>query len=1042
MADESRASGRLLTLRFTSFLVTQFLGAANDNALKLTIVSYVLWQTTDEAAQVRYSSLATILFPLPFLLFSPLAGFLADRFTKSRVLFWAKCPEIAVMALSIPAFATGSVWALLIVLFLMAAQSAFFSPAKYGLLPESVEHRHLSMANGLVEMTTNGAILVGSVLGVAVFAAFRDDLTRASVVYLVIAVLGSLTALHVPRTPPGDPHARPEWLVGAARHGWAAIRSRPELVQTLLGTAYFSFLGSVFLTIVPVYGRNVLGLGAERASLLLMILSVGMAVGAVAAGRLSQGRVEIGLVPLGSLGLSAFSIALVTLGPRGPTVLDVPAATVVSLLGLGGSAGLFIVPLNALYQQRSPQGHKGRLIAFSNVVNFGAVLLAGAIPFALSRTLGLGSRGLVLVVAASTLAVTAYVLIRLPNFFVRLVLYLLTNVFYRIEVRGDEHIPKGGALIVANHVSWVDGLLVGTACDRMIRFLMFRPYYEIPGLEWFFRRMRAIPIAGGDPPEKREESFARAKDEIRRGHVVCIFAEGAITRTGNLLRFRRGFERIAEGMDAPIVPVCLDGVWGSLFSWERGRLLFKWPRQLRVAVRVVFGAPLPPTAKAHEVRRAIQQLSVDAFRLRKRRQRSLEVEFLRTARRFWRRPFVADARGRNATFGQALARSVALAETFPKPRTTERIGLLVPPGVTGALATLAALWAGRTCVPLDAAAGPERLGSQIEVAGLDTVLVDPALVLALGLGTALAGVQTIDVAAAEARLAPSRALRLRLRFLPLAWLRSRVLGDRSRDVDRIAAVVFSDSPSLGGRTSGAQLSHHNILSNMESLKQVFRVSRDDRVLGVLPFSNPFGLFGTLLLPAVVGVPVVYHDDPHDLATIARLSREHGVSVLPVPSVHLDRLIDSLDASDLGTLRHAVVGGAPLAQTTARRFAEKFGVEPLEGLGCAECAPLISLNVPNAAEARGQTTLRPGTVGRPLPGVAVRIVDPRDGRDLPPGEVGTLWVSGPNVMQGYVNDDALTRASFCDGWYRTGFVAALDDDGFLSVRRTLAGVNLQ
>ncbi len=1040
MAGAADGNGRLVTVRFASFLVAQFLGAANDNAFKLTIVSYVLWRVTDEAAQVRYSSMATLLFPLPFLLFSPIAGFLADRCTKSRVLFWAKCPEIVAMALAIPALAAGSVEALLAVLFLMATHSAFFSPAKYGLLAECVEHRHLSMANGLVEMTTNVAILTGSFLGVVLFGTFRDDLSRAGYVYLAIAVVGSLAALHVPRTPPGDPQARPEWFAGAVRHGWAAVRARPELVQTLLGTAYFSFLGSVFLTIVPVYGRNVLGLGAERASLLLMFLSVGMALGAIAAGRLSQGRVEIGLVPLGSLGLSLGSIALVVLGAHGPRLVGVPAWTAASLLGLGCSAGLFIVPLNALYQQRSPEGHKGRLIAFSNLVNFGAVLIAGAIPFTLSRTLGLGSRGLVLAVAASTLLVTAYVLIRLPNFLVRLVLYLLTNVFYRIEVTGDEHIPKGGALFVANHVSWVDALLVGTASDRMIRFLMFRPYYEIPAFEWFFRRMRAIPIAAGDPPEQREESFARARDEIRRGHVVCIFAEGSITRTGNLLRFRRGFERIADGMDAPIVPLCLDGVWGSLFSWERGRVLFKWPRRLRVHVRVVFGEHLPPTTKAHEVRRAIQALSVDAFRLRKRGQRSLDVEFLRTARRFWRRPFLADAAGRGATFGQALARAAALAEVIPAPVATERIGLLVPPGVPGALATLAVLWSGRTAVFLDADAGPERLRSQIETAGLDAVLVAPALVSARGLEAGLRGVRAVDVVAAEARLAPRLGLRLRLRLLPIAWQRPRRAGDRSRDVDRIAAVVFSDLPRLGGRTCGAELSHHNILSNMESLKQVFRVSRDDRILGVLPFSNSFGLFGTLLLPAVVGVPVVYQDDAADLATTARLSREHGVSLLPVPAAHLDRLIDALAAADLAALRHAVVGGTPLARATAERFAAKFGIEPLEGLGCAECAPLISLNVPNAlAGARGQATLRPGTVGQPLPGVAVRIVDWRDGRDLPPGETGELWVSGPNVMHGYVNDEAATRAALEDGWCRTGFAASLDEDGFLSIDRTLVEV---
>ncbi len=1016
---------RLVTPRFASFLAAQFLGAANDNAFKLTIVSFVLWRVPDEAAQVRYSSIATVLFPLPFLLFSPLAGYLADRFTKSRVLFWAKAPEILAMTLAIPAFALGSVEALLGVLFLMATQSAFFGPAKYGLVVETVEHRHLSMANGLVEMTTNIAVLGGSVLGIAVFAAFSENLALAGVVYVAIALAGTVAAAHVPRTPPGDPSARPEGLPGAVRRGLAELRGRPELVQTLLGTAYFSFLGSVFLAIIPVYGRNVLGLAAQPSSMLLMVVAVGMAVGALAAGRLSHGRVEIGLVPLGSLGLSLWSIALVLAGTRGPHVLGLPLCAVVSLVGLGLSAGLFIVPLNALYQQRSPAGRKGRLIAFLNLVNFGAVLVAGAVPFVLSRTLAIGSRGIVLGAALSTLAVTAYVLARLPNFLVRLVLYLLTNVFYRIEISGDEHIPRGGALLVANHVSWVDGLLVGTASDRMIRFLLYRPYYEIPALTWFFRRMRVIPIASRDTPEQREASFAQARDEIRRGHVVCIFAEGSITRTGNLLRFRRGLEQIVRGLDAPVIPVCLDGVWGSLFSWERGRVLFKWPRQLRVDVRVLFGAPLPATVRAHEVRRAIQELSVEAFRLRKPKQLSLEASILRTARRFWRRPFLADGTGRRLTFGQALGRSVALARTLPAPGANDRIGVLVRTDVPGAVATLAALWAGRTPVPLDADAGPERLRAQIDAVKLDTVLVAPRLIEERGLAPALDGLRKIDVESAEAALAPGPGLALRLRFGPTGRL-------VEREPDRVAVVVLSDSHGTDGRPRGVELTHHNILSNMESLKQVFRISREDRILGLLPFANAFGLFGTLLLPAAVGVPVVLNHDSDDLDTLARLSREHRVTLLPVPGERLELMLERLSEDDLRTLRYVVVRAGSLAPGTAVRFEDKFGVEPLEGLGCPECAPLISLNAPNVvAEARGQTAQRRGTVGQPLPGIAVRIVDPR-GRDLEPGVPGSLLVSGPNVMRGYVDDPQGTREVLRDGWYHTGFCATLDEDGFLTV----------
>jgi acyl-[acyl-carrier-protein]-phospholipid O-acyltransferase / long-chain-fatty-acid--[acyl-carrier-protein] ligase len=318
------------------------------------------------------------------------------------------------------------------------------------------------------------------------------------------------------------------------------------------------------------------------------------------------------------------------------------------------------------------------------------------------------------------------------------------------------------------------------------------------------------------------------------------------------------------------------------------------------------------------------------------------------------------------------------------------------------------------------------LRAEIDAVKLDTVLVAPRLVAERGLGPALAGLETVDVESAEARLAPGLGLALRLRFGPTA----RLVG---RDLDRVAAVVLSQQ-APDGRRRGVELTHHNIRSNMESLKQVFRISRDDRILGLLPFANAFGLFGTLLLPAVVGVPVVLDDDPADLETLARLSREHGVTLLPVPGEQLEQLIERLSQDDLRTLRYVVVRAGSLAPETAARFADKFGIEPLEGLGCPECAPLISLNAPNVvAEARGQTAQRTGTAGQPLPGIAVRIVD-AEGRDLEPGVRGSLLVSGPNVMRGYVDDPQRTREVLRDGWFHTGFYATLDEDGFLTVER--------
>jgi len=1005
--DGGRA--RLGSPRFLSFLFVQFVGAANDNAFKQTLTLLILALPLTEREQAAYSSLATALLPLPFLLFSPLAGYLADRFPKQRMILITTAPEVLAMALGAVGFAIQSVPFLLGVLFVGAAQSAFFSPVKYGLLPESMEHRDLSMANGVLQMATNVAILAGAILGLVAFQQFRDRLELAGLLYVSTALLGTLFAAYVPRTPPGNPRARLRLNpLATLREDWAEVRRTSHLDQALLGLAYYWLLGSLFFAVVPLFARNVLGTSVGGAGVMLMILAVGISAGSVLAGRLSHGRVELGLVPLGSLGLGLCCLDLGLYGGLGPRLAGgLPARAVLDLLGLGVAGGLFVVPLSAQVQQRSPEGGKGRILACSNLLSFSGVLAAAGAMHLLFQVLGVGSRQVVLACGLLTLGVTAYIVALAPQFLVRLVLWLLTNTLYRLQIVGDRHLPAGGGLLVANHVSWVDWLLLGSACDRMVRFLMFRPLHETPGLRWFFRRMHAIPIAAGDPPPLSEESLAKARREIEAGHLVCIFAEGSITRTGHLLPFKRGLERIAAGTAAPIIPVCLDGVWGSLFSYERGRVLFKRPRHPRAPVRVLFGAPLPPTATAFEVRERIQELAVEGFRLRRELQRPLAVELLRRCRRWRRRPFLVGADGRRLTYGQALAHALWLRRRlFASSAPGARVACVLPPGIDATLANLAALLAGRVVVNLPPDLAPEPLREMLE-------RLHPAHVIT-----------TVELERARATgREPGPADRLLAgRWVPAPVQRALFLGRGRRPprLDDAAAVVFGSRP--------VSLSHHNLLSNIESLAQVFRLERGDRILGLLSCSSSFGLTGNLLAPLMAGTAIVWPADPADVPAAAALAVREGVTVLPVAAERLGAFA-ALPAGALAGLRDVVTAGPALAGETLARFAERHGVTPRTGLGCEEAAPLIALDVP-AARPRGAGGAR--RVGHPLPGVAVRIVDPESGRALGAEHPGRLWVRGPNVMLGYVDDPAATARVVRDGWLDTGHVARVEADGHLTV----------
>ncbi len=1021
--------------RFACFLLAQFLGAANDNAFKVTLLLLILVTVPDETSQVVYSSAATALFPIPFLLFSPVAGYLADRFPKHRVLLLTKTPEIVAMAIATAGFAFGSLWLLLFALFLMATHSAFFSPAKYGILPEVFENQDLSLANGVLELTTNLAILIGSVAGVLVYGRFKGDLASAGWVYVAIAVVGTAAVVFVPRAPAGNPSAAFAWnLLEAVRRDWRETRENRTLVYTLLGIAYFGFLGSLFLTLIPVFGKNVLHLGEERSGILLAVLSIGIGAGSVLAGRLSKGHVEIGLVPLGSLGISFFAFDLALFGNGAWHLpLGLPARAAFDLVALGLASGCFIVPLNALLQQRSPEGMKGRLIAFSNVLTFTAVLLAAAVPSLLTGAFGLSTSHIILATAAFTVAGSAYVMNLLPDFLVRLVLWLVTNTVYRVQPVDERNIPREGALFVANHTSWVDFLLIGAACDRMIRFLMFRAYYEWKALNWFFRRMGAIPVAGGDPPKKTEESLAIARAQIADGHAVCIFAEGAITRTGNLLKFKRGFERIAADANCPVVPVYVEGIWGSIFSYEGGKFFFKWPKGFRRPVTVVFGEPMPPTAKAHEVRQRIQELSTEAFALRAARQPALGVALVRAARRGGKRRWLTDADGGTLRVTDAVARAIVLARRWFIPGSAEApVGVLLPPGIPAALANFAIALAGRVSVNLDATPPGRIARSFAETTGVATVVSSRAYLAQLGFAEdVLAGRQILDVDDALAALSPDPSITLALRWLP-AWLSvRRLVPSANVDADRVATILASYPEPTSEAPLGAMLTHRNLMANLEALRQVFDVTPDDGILGVLPFSNAMSFATTLWLPVLSGARTVYADAREDMASIAVASER--VTLLAVSPALLGWLTERLGREQLTGLRFAAVGGDPLPASLRDAFRDKFGVEPLEGYGRAECAPIVSLNVPDVQHGREhQKGTRPGTTGHPLPGISLRILDPATAAPLPSGTEGILAIRGPNVMQGYAGDAARTTAVLRDGWYITGDRALLDDDGFLTV----------
>jgi acyl-[acyl-carrier-protein]-phospholipid O-acyltransferase/long-chain-fatty-acid--[acyl-carrier-protein] ligase len=796
----------------------------------------------------------------------------------------------------------------------------------------------------------------------------------------------------------------------------------------VIGLSYFWFLGALVQMDLILLGREVMKIDEIRIGLMVTSLAIGIGAGSMAAGRLSGDKVELGLVPLGSLGMGLSSMLLEWLVPSW-------AGEVVVLALLGFWSGLFVVPLNAFLQQRSGSDEKGRLIATNNFLNMIGIAVASGVLWVLHDKLAIPANKIVLAAGIFTLVGTVFAVSVVRDFLVRFLLWMLTHTIFRIRIAGAENVPfRGPALLVANHVSHVDGFIIGACVQRFIRFMVYRPYYELKALNWFFRLTKAIPVS---PGSRREivASLIQARRELEAGHVVCIFAEGAISRTGNMLPFKRGFERVVEGLDVPVIPVHLDRLWGSIFSFERGRFFWKWPKRIPYPVTVSFGKPLSAQASAEDVRLAIMELGSEAIDRRRSRRDLLHLRFIRVAKRHWFSLAMADSSGRELTHGQALVGSMMLAGWIRRHATqSQNIGLLIPNSVGGALANIAALIAGKVPVNLNYTAGKESMASAIEQCDIRTILTSRQF-LAKAKLEALAGMVFLEdilrtfsswqkfAAAATAFVLPARLIE---------WRANR----EHRGPDSVATIIFSSGST--GTPKGVMLSHSGLLANIEAVAQVFWIDKTDRIVGVLPFFHSFGFTHTLWFPLVARAGVVYHPNPLDAKSIGELVHKYRGTFLLTTPTFCAGYTRKCSAEEFATLRFVLVGAERLGEPVAEAFEAKFGLRPLEGYGATEMSPVIAVNVPDCGEpANRQTGVKTGTVGHPIPGVTVKVVDAETGERLPAGKEGLLLVKGPNRMLGYLAQPEKTAEVTHDGWYVTGDVGCLDDDGFVRITDRLS-----
>ncbi|AVI62526.1 acyl-[ACP]--phospholipid O-acyltransferase [Halomonas sp. GFAJ-1] len=1031
------------------YLIAIFLNAFVDLGHKI-VIQNTIFKSYDGTAQVVLTTLVNGLILLPFiLLFSP-AGHVADSYPKVRILRVSAWATVAVSLGITTAYYQGWFWLAFAMTLLLAIQSAFYSPAKYGLVKGLFGKPRLAEANGLIQAVTIGAILAGTVAFTALFESWvSPDAETPNKLLRQIAPLGWLLVLNsilqvatlyrlpLDSTQRSDtPLTWQRYLKGAALKGNLRIIARQPVIRlSIIGLATFWSVGQVLLAAFPAYAKDALSI--DNTLVLQGILAasgMGIALGSLLASKLSHNRIETGLIPVGALG--------VALGLWCLPLFATPTGQAVNFIFIGIMGGLSIVPLNALIQFHAADNELGTVLAANNWIQ-NIAMLGFLVLTALFALVGVESLYLLLLIASVALVGGGYTVIKLPQSLVRFLLSFLLTRRYRVDVHGLENLPaQGGVLLLGNHISWVDWAMVQIASPRPVRFVMLKSVYQRWYLRGFLKALGCIPIERGSAAEN---ALADVAKQLNAGEVVCLFPEGAISRTGQLGEFRRGYERACKmaNADVNIVPFYLRGLWGSQFSRSSSKHKELRNAPLHRSVVVAFGKPLAKDTSADVLKRRIFEQATHSWQHAVDELPTLSEAWIRSVKRNPSAPALTDP-SRSLNASQALTTSLLLAKRIRKLAPGKNVGLLLPTSSTGVLANMATLLAGKTLVNLNYTDSQTALASALAQAEVSTVLTSRHFVeqlkqQGLNVSQLLTNIQAVYLEDLQSAFGSTERLStwLTVRLLPAGVLKR--LFCSNQDADRTAAIVFLSGE--GDQPKGVMLSHRNLMANIKQTSDVLNTQSNDVVMGSVPLFHAFGLTVTQLLPLIEGLPLVCHADPNDPIGIARAIAKHKATIMFGTSHFLALLNRRQEVHPLmlESLRAVVIGAELRDERICHDFTLKFHKPIYRGYGATETAPVASVNLPDAMDINHQHIQRgkkSGTVGMPLPGTSFKIVDPENFQELPTGEAGMILISGPQVMQGYLNDPKRTAAAIkvidSHRWFVTGDKGFIDEDGFLTL----------
>ncbi len=1075
----------LSSASFQGLLFTQLLTATNDNIFRWLAIGIGKQHSPDNVSQILMAG--TACFVLPYLLLASPAGYLADRFSKTHVIVACKVSELVIMAIGMAAILLGNIWLLFTAVAMMGAQSALFGPSKLGSIPEMLPASKISVANGLFGLTTVAATVIGMAIGCWLSDATKsldaatppgaENWWLSALVLFGVALVGLLLSLLIKRLPAARPTRHFPW--DAPVQTWRDIRllaSNRALLRVALGLVFFWSVGALAQLNIDQFAAQAGGVNESDKTPLLVCLVFGVGLGSVLAGIWSGGRVELGILPLGAAGIAVSAMLL--LGVTGVMFDTQPAVSAVEsdaesaiainsgagvegsasmvrsytpaffwacvlLFFLGTSAGLFSVPLEAYLQHESPTETRGSILAAANFLTFAGVLVSAILFDALNYkpkdpvTGALGepyfsARQIFFLFGFATIPVFFYIVCVIPQASIRFVVWLLSRTVYRLRVDGDDNLPsQGGVLLVPNHISWLDGILMLLACPRPLRMVVYAGnYFNNRPLQWMARLWGVIFITPN--PKAIVRALKTANEALRNGEMVCMFAEGGISRSGQLQSFKPGIMKVLKGSGAKVVPVYLDGLWGSIFSYERGRFFWKWPRQVPYPISIYFGDAMDIPQDVNVIRRAVQDLGATAVQQRAERSLSPIRSFLRMAKKRKFKSKVADSMGTDVTGGALLTRALVLRRLLRRLVLADDehyVGVLLPPSAGGVVVNTTLALDRRVSVNLNYTVASDVLNACIQHAGIKHVLTSRKFMEKMNFDLNAEMVYLDDFK--EQVTKADKVCAALAAFCTPAAILERALGLLHAQPDDVLTVIFTSGST--GTPKGVMLTNANIASNVAAVEQAVSLTPQDVIIGILPFFHSFGYTITLWAVMSLDIKGAYHFSPLDAKQIGKLCQQHKGTILLTTPTFLRSYTRRCSEEEFATLDVVVAGAEKLPVDLCDAFEAKFHVRPVEGYGATELSPLVSVNIPpSRSTADSQVDAKEGTVGRPVDGVSAKITDLDSGATLGIGEAGMLWITGPNVMKGYLGRDDLTAEVVVDGWYKTGDVAFLDEDGFITI----------